>query len=180
MSDPARATEVLLEVMGVVGEDALLPLPVLLNLHRAELQAPAENLGLRLQSFLERWPESTDRLPHLLNRLNLEWPTLRNGSIFREDTTLNTIATDATTHRLPEEFDRHMRAEQPGLYHLLGSSLGSWFPYEPLALLHQITWPEANREGLIAMLERELALDPAVERIIRHYARTDNWDAVVR
>lgn len=167
MSEHPRATTLLMEVMGVEGPDTQLPLPVLINLHRRELTQPLERL---LKKLGGHHYHPALRLDRALDAANERWPALHDGEIFQNDKELIQIW---NTQPETDSYQEYVIAAARNPSEIVAQLLiqpQDWHVVEPVLLLHQFTWTDTTSDQVpivLAMLDRELELDPAVEDMIR-------------
>jgi hypothetical protein len=168
MTDTTRALALLHEVMGIVGEDTLLPLTVLVNLHRVQLAAPLERM---LTEFGGRATEPGLRVSRAMAAVDERWPVLVSGAIFEQDEELDGLQDQLPSDGIwdDETVVAVARNPSPELAKLLLLPY-SWLNCEPLLLLHTLTWTNTDAAQvpiLLQMLAREMELTPAVEDLIR-------------
>lgn len=169
MSSTARAHELLMRIMGVDGEDADVPLPVLVNLHRGRLRAPLERLD---QLYGGHAQSPWMRASLIVYKVEQRWPSLKDGEIFGTDVLLANLAKKLPTYD-GADIKQVTRNPNPAIAELLRMARGGWTCLEPLVLLHELTHQGMGAPELDIyerLLARELELDPAVIELINEMA----------
>jgi hypothetical protein len=180
MTDTPLATELVLKIMGVEGEDALLPMPVLVNLHRTQLRAPLEALcaivgQLRVEEAGNPYQEELLDLQTqaIVNWTDQRWDALAKGEIFRNDARLADMdmgpAWDRWNEMDDESLLRAAGSPSPLAAKLILKAIESWESYETLYILHQLSWKDADPTAQLKVLEIELGLHHAVPEILQEF-----------
>jgi hypothetical protein len=188
MSDLPRTRELLAELLKLEDADRQLPLPILVNLHRAQLRTPFEGLVvLARRHQVSPLPVPTgealydaevvgdvmaDALVKLGHELRQRYPALGDGKLFDRE-----ALTALDVKRLEVEHAECVGPPQ-GLWDdalvdaLFQQQRAEWEAFETVALLHRLTWGRSATviTSTLALLEAELALDEAAARIVHDMA----------
>jgi hypothetical protein len=174
MTETPHTTELLLRVMGITGEDALLPLEVLINLHRRQLRAPLEALARVEADKLTAPGQLRQRTNAIVKWLDAQWPSLDSGKTLMNDerlSRLSAVVQKATGWSEMEDVElmRVAGDPEPIVGALILEAVDAWTPYDPLYVMHQLTWPQVDMPVMFEMIEVELALDPTFEKMANHF-----------
>lgn len=185
MTDLSVAEELVLQLMGVEGEDRLLPLQVLINMNRRALRAPLEKLStlntetgqLGSVAAPKIWSEDQKYIQASATDdwVGDRWHALSDGKILRNHEPLTSLSIEIHDETGWNSLEDEALLKLAGSPSQLAGTLilkasDSWTAYDPLYALHQLTWPGAKTEALLALLDVELQLDPAFLELIEAFS----------
>jgi hypothetical protein len=168
MSDYPHVQALLVSLLQLDEQDRELPLPLLINLHRAELRLP-------LAGLLAIGPDSTivsavKAVNGITTNFERAYMRLGDGRIFEHSQELETIYESLPNlwliKVLPEEFKT-----VPAVEELFRRQDKGWYAYDPVLTLHELTWSNEICQALLPQLEVELGLDSVVGDMLVQLAR---------
>jgi hypothetical protein len=178
MSETPLVRELILSLLPLEGTDTLLPLQVLVNLHRLQLRRPLENMrhlfsAGELAAFEA---EIMDPGLQLANRIERRYPELSGGLPY-----YSSLAVKTALHGIPAfradppalSFMEELSKTNRTLRRVITAALDGWVSYEPLVSLHQLTWNADTYTRRLPLLEAELSANPLVRDMILWLAAKD-------
>jgi hypothetical protein len=165
MAEYPRARALLRQLLSLSPEDELLPLPILINVYRAQLRAPLL-ATLRLAVFTPGEDDAQMFVSELLEaELHERWPFLMySKDLFEPAVKAGVPGNGWNRTETWDRIDEIPEAEP--LHWLLYNGMDDWSPQEPLCTLYQMTWGEAYVDTGLQYLEAELGAHRDVESFI--------------
>jgi hypothetical protein len=169
-----RTRELLIELLQLDEFDAQLPLPVIVNLHRAQLRQPMEAL-FRLGQVRVETQDSMAVENGIWEEMQHRWHHLK-GSAYGANTAVSraySLVVEASATPSLASVQQACGPNHLGdeFAEVTLSTIDGWQGHDPVALLHRLTWRDAPFAALLAVLEAELATHADVRHMILELAR---------
>jgi hypothetical protein len=164
--------------------DAQLPVELIVNLHRIQLQAPLRNLAASAPPWAyaeELMGQGTGgrqllTIPaataEVIGGLNDAYPALQAGKLFENSQELASrhLHSRVNSSRFADRMIESLLPGEEIELTLIRSAATFWHPYEPFLQLYGSTLRTLSQRDCLEMLEIELSLDPSVAQMILAYA----------
>jgi hypothetical protein len=175
MTEYPQLHALLCALLQLSDEDTQLPLPVIINIHRAQLRAPLEQL-VSLASPSEHarsvFGNHNAIMQAVASYVSLEWPELNSDLYIKQPGLVDiTGRLEKRFESLPDDdFLDYAGSPSEDVLEIIYGCLADFRAYDPIYLLHQLTWRNAELNLVAWVLELELGVNPQVRESILQLA----------